>query len=249
MLSGGAIMADGYFKKGVTRSFGSYLSPIGIVLSSIGSGFSNFFGNIGNISNLQKENNNLKTELNKSLGEISRLSEAQKENDSLKRDLDFKKKTNYDLVAANIVFFDPTNIRETITIDAGTADGLKEGDVAVSDGFLIGRLSGLTKNTAKIILISDPASAVPVNIVGSTVSGILKGKIGSGLNLDQIPQSDVIHRGDMLSTSGLGGQYPKGLLVGKVESIQQVSGSIFQAVEVRPMADLTTLERIMVIRK
>jgi rod shape-determining protein MreC len=245
----GAIFADSYFKTGMTRTAGSYLAPVGVVVTNFGSGFSDFFKNIGNISNLQKENSRLKSDLNKSLVEIARLSEAQKENDSLKNDLKFKKENKFDLVPAYVIFFDPSNIRDTITIDIGTDDGVKEGDVAVSEGFLIGRLTGLTKNTAKIILISDPDSAVPVNLVNSSVTGIVKGKIGSGLVLDQVPQSDEVGRGDLLATSGLGGQYPKGLLVGKIEEIQQISGSIFQAIEVRAMLDLGALQRVMVIRK
>ena len=249
VLSLSAFVADGYFKTGVARTAGGYLSPVGVVFANIGAGFSDFFDNLGNISGLQKENSKLKSDLNKALAEIARLSDTKKENESLKKDLAFKKENNYDLVPASVVFFDPTNIRETLTVNVGTDNGLKEGDVAVSEGLLVGRLTGLTKNTAKIILISDPTSAVPVNLVGGNVSGIVKGRIGSGLTLEQVPQSDEVHKGDMLATSGLGGQYPKGLVVGKIENIQKISGSIFQAIEVRPMIDFSSIERIMVIRK
>ena len=245
----GAIFTDSYFKIGVTKSTIGVLSPVGMVVTNVGSRITGIFTGISNIHNLQKENSRLKNELNSSLAEIARLSESQKENESLKKDLKFKEENNLQLVTAYVVFFDPSNIRDSITINIGTDDGIKEGNVAVSEGFLIGKVHDVTAKTAKIILISDPDSAVPVNVVGSNVSGILKGKIGNGLTLDQVPQSDKISSGDMLVTSGLGGQYQKGLLVGKVDSIQQISGSIFQAIEVRPMVNLDNLQRVMVIKK
>jgi rod shape-determining protein MreC len=242
-----AILADNYFKFGASKKIADYSSPVGVVFTNIGEHVSGFVINLGDISNLSRENKNLNEKLNNALAEIARLSEAQKENELLKNDLKFKKENNYELVPARIIFFDPTNIRETITINAGSRDGIKIGDAVLSQGFLVGRIESMTENTSKILMISDPDSAVPVNVVNSSVTGIVKGKIGADLILDQVPQSEKVSVGDLLATSGLGGQYPKGLLVGKIENIKTSTGSIFQAIAVRPMIELTKLERVMII--
>ncbi len=244
----GIFGVDKFANLGITTKTVSYISPIGIVFSDIGSGITSFFGNITKVGTLQKENKDLNDRLSASLIEISRLSAGQKENESLKNDLNFKKSHNFDLLGASVIYFDPNNIRETITIDVGGKDGIKAGDVVLSQGFLVGKIKSITDHTAKVILITDPESATPAMIVDKNVSGIVKGKIGSGLTFDQVPQNDKVNTGDLISTSGLGGEYPKGLLMGKTESVQRVSGSIFQAIEVHPMIDLNKLERVMVIK-
>lgn len=239
---------DRFMKLGLTTTAVSYISPVGIVFSNVGSGVTSFFGNISKVGGLQSENKDLTERLNKALIEISRLSADQKENESLKNDLNFKKTHDFDLLGARVVFFDPNNVRETVTVDVGSKDGVKIGDVVVSQGFLVGKAKSVTDHTSKIILITDTESATPAMVVDKNITGIVKGKIGNGLTLDQVPQSDKIATGDLISTSGLGGDFPKGLLMGKVENVQQVSGSIFQAIEVHPMIDLNKLERVMVIR-
>lgn len=226
----------------------STFRPVGIVLNQAGVGISSFFGNIKNIGRLQKDNKELNDKLNVALAELARLNEAQKENSALKRDLGFKEETNYNLVAANVISFDPTNIRESITISAGKNDGLKEGDTVISEGFLIGKVMSVSPSTSKIRLISDSESAIPATLSNSSVTGIVKGRIGAGMTLEQVPQSEKVMVGDSVVTSGLGGEYIKGLVIGKVEEIQKISGSIFQLISIRPMVDLNKLERVMIIK-
>lgn len=240
---------DRYLKLKIFESAVSQVSPVGTIFSGFGSNLSGFFDNFTNLGNLQKENNELKEKLDKSLAEISRLSLAQKENESLKKDLNFKENHDFNLVGARIVYFDPGNIRETITIDVGKKDGIQDGDVAISEGFLIGKVAKVGEKTSKITLITDPKSAIPGVVINRDIAGIVKGKIGEGLLLEQIPQDEKINQGDLIATSGLGGQFPKGIIIGKVENVKQISGSIFQAIEARPMLNLSKIEKVMIIKK
>jgi rod shape-determining protein MreC len=207
-----------------TKRAASYLNPIGTVFNEAGTGVAGFFNNLTKIGTLPRENKDLQDKLDRAMTEIARLSAAQKENEELRANLNFKKTTNLTLVGANVVFFDPNNIRETITIDVGKNDGLKKGDVVLARGFLVGKIREITDRTARVILITDPDSAIPAQISELNITGIAKGKIGSGLILDQVPQSE------------------------KVDTVQQISGSIFQAIEIRPMVDLSQLEKVMVVR-
>lgn len=240
---------DGFlFKFNIVNSTVSYISPVGVVFSRIGTNVSGFVGNISKVGNLTKENEELQDRLDKALVEVSRLSVAQKENNELKADLNFKKTHDFDLVGANVVFFDPNNIRETITIDIGTVDGLQNGDAVLARGYLVGKVKNAVKHTSKVLLITDPESAIPAVIDGNGTTGIAKGKIGNGLILDQVPQSEKVKSGDIVTTSGLGGQLPKGLIIGRVETVKQISGSIFQEIILRPMVDLNLLDKVMVIK-
>lgn len=242
-------IADVTFNIGLGKNLRMALRPVGIVFSETGSGIYGFFNNFRNIGKLQQENRELTDKLNSATAEIATLREAQKENFSLKKDLGYKEQSDYDLVAANVISFDPANIRETITIGAGKSNGIKEGDVVISEGFLVGKIVNVGDFTSKIKLISDPTSSVAANISNSLVSGVLKGRIGNGLSLEQVPQSEKVTQDDTVVTSGLGGDFPKGIVIGKVEDIQKVSGSIFQTIAIRPMVDLNKLERVMVIKK
>lgn len=242
-------ISDITFNLGIGRQVSAFLRPVRIVVSDVGLGVYNFFDNFRNIGNLQKENQDLTDKLNKALAEIAVLNEAQKENASLKRDLNFKQETDFELVSAHVISFDPANIRETVTLGVGTDDGITEGDIVISEGFLVGKILSTTNHTARVKLISDPASTIAASISSSSVSGVVKGRIGNGLSLEQIPQSEKVNNNDIVVTSGLGGDFPKGIIIGQVEEIQNVSGSIFQTISLRAMADLNKLERVMVIKK
>jgi rod shape-determining protein MreC len=245
----GIVSADRFLGFKIGQATASYTRPVAVVFSSLGSNVSGFFRNIVKVGDLQSENRDLQDKLDKALIETSRLSAAQQENDDLKANLNFKKSNRFDLIGANVIFFDPNNIRETITLDVGKNDGINKGNVVLSRGFLVGKVKEVTARTAKILLITDPESAIPAMVVNTNSSGIVNGKIGNNLVLDQIPQSEKVRIGDLVSTSGLGNQFPKGLLIGKIESIQQISGSIFQSIEVRPMVDLNILSKVMVIKE
>lgn len=245
----GIFLADNYFNFGFSATLTNFLKPVGIVFETVGKNTLGSFDSVRKIGGLQKDNKELTDKLNQALSQIAVLTEYQKENESLKRDLNFKKLGNFDLLAANVVAFDPSNIRDSITIDVGKNDGINEGNVVVSEGFLVGKISSVSNGTAKIKLISDPLSAVPGTILDTSITGIVKGTIGSSLTLEQVPQSEKVDSGNYVLTSGLGGDYPKGIIIGKVEDIQKVSGSIFQMITVKPMVDFGRLERVMVIKK
>jgi len=223
------------------------LSPVGIVLSTTGQQISGFFGNFGHIGSLQKENKDLNEKLNSALAEVARLSESKKENDELRADLGFKQNSNLDLVAADVAYFDPS-LRDGITVRVSNPAGIKTGNVVISQGFLIGRVATIGGNIIKVLLITDSTSSIPATLQDKDISGIAKGKIGNGLTLEQVPQSDNVVRGDTVVTSGLGGDLPKGLILGKVDEVQKVSGSIFQSLILRPAVDLTKVERVMIAR-
>lgn len=243
----GLIAVDQIFSFGLGNRITRFLSPVGVVITNTGEQIGGFFEGILHIGTLQKDNKNLNDKLNDSLAEIARLSEAKKENDSLRLDLGFKVSSPLDLVPAEVAYFDPS-LRDGITVQVDSSDGLKVGNVVLSQGYLIGRVSEINGNNIKVLLTTDSQSSLPATIQGKDVTGIAKGKIGNGLTVEQVPQSDNVASGDTVITSGLGGELPKGLILGRVESVQKVSGSIFQSVILRPAVEFTRLQRVMIAR-
>jgi rod shape-determining protein MreC len=241
------MLVDQIFKLGIGKKASSILSPVGVVFSTTGENITGVFSGITHIGSLQKENSELTSKLNAALAEIAELSAAKKENDSLKLDLGFKQSSSLDLVPAVVAYFDPS-LRDGITVRVDNAAGLKNGDVVMAEGFMIGRVSDINGNNIRILLITDSTSAIPVTLQDKDVTGIATGKIGNGITMEQVPQSDSVQKGDLVTTSGLGGDLPKGLILGKVDSVQKVAGSIFQQINLLPMTEFTKLERVMIVR-
>ncbi len=229
---------------GITKVF----SPVGMVFANSTGGVKDFFSNLGNIGNLQKENKELRSQINSLESENARMTVNEKENEALKRELGFKNDSGFSTIPAEISFFDPTNIRDTIVINKGSNDGVRTNMVATSEGFLIGKVTDVYTTTSKILLITDPLSTLPGMMTTIDATGLVQGQIGNGLQMTQIPQETDLKKGEVIVTSGLGGEYPKGLMIGKVESITKKNNSIFQSASLRTFVNFKALERIQIIK-
>jgi len=241
------VISNQFFSLGLGTKISGFLAPVGVVLSTTGQQIGGFFGNITHIGTLQTENKNLSSRLDDALAEVARLSEAKKENDSLRADLGFRVSSPLDLVPAEVAYFDPS-LKDGITVKVQSNSGIKVGNVVLSQGYLIGKVLKIDGNIVKVLLITDNTSSIPATLLNKNITGIARGKIGNGLTMEQVPQSDVVASGDTVVTSGLGGELPKGLILGKVEEVQKVSGSIFQSVILRPAVEFTRIERVMIAR-
>jgi rod shape-determining protein MreC len=233
---------------GGTEVIHTATTPVSLFFSQFSQKFSGFFNGIFSLSKLQRENGELRDNVNKLQAELAQLSEAKKENEDLQRQLGFTTTHNFSYEAAEVIAFDPSNVRGMVTINKGQANGLKAGMAVISDGFLVGRVSEATEKTAKVQLVVDPTSAIPVTLQSANTNGIAKGEIGFGLTMDKIPQGEQIKEGDLVITSGLGGDIPKGLILGTVERITRQENSLFVTASVRPSATLGNLFRLIVIK-
>jgi len=241
------IFTDQYFSLGFSKRVTGILAPVGVVVSSTGQQISSFFGNFVHIGTLQKDNRDLKDKLEAALAEVARLSESKKENDSLRADLGFKINGGLTLTPGYVSYFDP-GLKDGITVKVDDVTGLKVGNAVLSQGFLVGRVANIDGLTVRVLLITDSTSSIPAAIQNKDITGIAKGKIGNGLTVEQVPQSDNVVKGDTVLTSGLGGDLPKGLIIGRVDEVQKVNGSIFQSITLQPMVEFTQLERVMIAR-
>ena len=242
------IFADIIFNFGIIKGVGNIFTPVELVFSNTGSTVSGFFSGLANIGKLQEENSDLKNRLNQTLSENALLAEAKKENESLLKELGFKISSGLNLTPGIITSFDPT-LSSGINIYVDDISGISQGSAVISDGYFIGTVSKISGKRLNVSLIIDSASAIPASIKLKNVSGIAKGLIGNGLILDQIPQGDDVVKGDLVVTSGLGGNLPSGVILGRISDIQKVSGSIFQQIRLDPMVEFSKIRKVMIVRK
>jgi len=214
-----------------------------------GQTISKSFAVLGSIGDLKTENENLLRENNALAGRVAELENEKKENITLRDQLNLAPRKKFDLAASFVIGQDPQRLGSWIMIDKGETSGLKPGmPVIAYEGIIVGKIEEVFRNSSKVILLTDSESAINTSDLETGARGILKGEYGLGIVLDLVTQTDALNVGDTIMTSGLGGDLPKGLLVGKIREIKTTSDKLFQQAVVVPRIKYTDLETIFVIK-
>lgn len=243
------VLALGFYRSALTRlaSNGSGHFPSG--LSRVGLGIKSFFGTFGAISALQKNNQALAEKITKLEVDRSRIDELEWENSLLLKELGYAADhSTEELVPARIIGREPTSFLDHVIIDRGKKDGLSVHMAVISGGVLIGQVSDVEDNQARVILVTSKDSLIQAMLQGSRSKGILRGGI-SGLVLENVPQDIDYSPEEYVVTSGLGGDLKEGILIGKAKDIQSPASGIFKDITVEPLADLSKLEMVFVDKK
>ncbi len=232
------------------RHFFIWISyPIQKTFATLGEGTSETVRFLGSISDLKKENEKLIKENYILSGKIASLKSQEKENEDLRRELKLSQRDKFDLEGAFIIGRNPDNLGSWIMIDKGSSDGIREEmPVIVYEGILIGKVDEVFQNSAKINLLSDAESRINAFDVETGAKGVIEGEYGLGLFLDMVDQGDALNQGDSVATSGLGGNIPKGLLIGKIQEIKNSEDKLFQRALIIPGIKYSDLEAVFVIK-
>jgi rod shape-determining protein MreC len=153
----------------------------------------------------------------------------------------------YQYAGASVIGRDPSPFVKYIHINRGSDDGLRRGMPVVTQQGLVGRISQITATAALVQLISDPGTVINVRLEPERVEGVLTGSITGDVSLEFIPQDADVESGDLVLTSGLGGNYPPNILIGQVTSVRSQDYDLFQSASVQPVVDFTKLEIVLII--
>lgn len=166
-------------------------------------------------------------------------------------------------IAASVIGRDPSPFLHYVIINRGSNDGLRRGMPVVTEQGLVGRINAVTANAARVRLINDPAISINVNLKDDTgaadigsinvrmqpskTEAELIGSITGDITLDKIPLDASISVGDLVLTSGLGGNYVPNLFVGQVTSVRKLDYELYQTASVQPAVDFNNLTIVMII--
>jgi rod shape-determining protein MreC len=180
--------------------------------------------------------------------QIIELQEQLSEADILYALLDFARaKPENTYVAASVIGRDPNPFMHYIIIDHGSDDGIRYGMPVVTQQGLVGKVDAVTASAARIQLINDPDSSINVRMQSLDEEAQLIGSITGDLELTMIPSDIDLQPGEILLTSGLGGNYPADIVVGQVVNVQKKESDIFQTAVVQSEIDFSTLRAVLVI--
>jgi rod shape-determining protein MreC len=153
-----------------------------------------------------------------------------------------------EFLTSSVIARDSSNARSMVAIDLGSGDGVAEGMIVVSEGrSLVGTVTKTFDDYAWVTLITDPKSAVSAMVQESRAEGVVAGNYGGALVMEFVGQGAPVKEGDFVVTSGLGGGYPPGVVIGRVASVDAPEQDLFQHVNVDHLASLSSLEDVLVL--
>ena len=228
------------------------LSPFQSAVTSI----SNATKKIGVISwemvTVYEQNKMLRSEVEQLRQRDVNVNEIMAENTRLTNILNYKNAVKqFDTAVAKIISYDSSNLTNSITINLGAKDGMQKNMPVITPQGLVGTIVAVYEHSAKVQLILDPRSAVGAIIQRpeSRVIGIMQGSVGvqTLAKMLNIPRDADVVVGDNVLTSGYGGLYPKGIVIGEVVEVTNEAGGLLKYATVKTAVDFYRIEEVLVI--
>ena len=228
------------------------LSPFQQAVSWVGGQLAYVTGNVWDIATVHEQNKMLRNEVEQLRVQNLQASEAMAENERLRTLLGYRQMaTQFDMVAARVIGRESATWSRMIVINRGRQDGVDVDMAVVTQSGLVGHVVEAGWNSSKVQLILDPRSSVGtlVQRAESRVAGIVQGDLDNPTmpQMVNIPKNADVVEGDVIVTSGFGGLYPKGLVVGLISSLQNDAGGLLKIGIMEPAVDFQKLEDVMVI--
>ena len=222
----------------------SPLSRLGAVLGTPFRAIGNAVGNSAmsgdDIQALKDENEELRST-------VMQLEEYRQEEQRLAALLDIRDAYDLESVGARVIGRTSDSYNRTITLDKGSDDGIAAGMPVMSPQGLIGQGESVTSSQATVRLLFDTKGTVSVMIQSSRSEGVLHGSYDGLLYLDYIPITQQVLEGDVVLTSGSGGTYPKGIMIGQVVSVTDKTNDVYHTIVVTPLAGDTLFEEVLIV--
>lgn len=158
-----------------------------------------------------------------------------------------RSRTENQYKAVAVIGRDPVPFLRYVQIDKGSDDAIRHGMPVVTQQGLVGKVDAVTAGAARVQLITDSGSAVNVKLKNSQADAILVGSVTGELTLQMVPQSVTLTPGELVLTSGLGGSFPSGIVVGQILTVRKRETDLFQTASIQPAADLFNLRAALVI--
>ncbi len=211
-------------------------------------GVENIVSSSQDIQEIRQQNTELEAENARMQAQIVELQQQLVEYKILSALLEFARANpEHKYIGASVIGRDPSPFLHYIIINRGSDDGLKRGMPVVTQNGLAGRVVQVTATGARVSLITDPVTRINVRIEPSRSAAVLTGSITTDITLEQIPQEADVNPGNLILTSGLGGNYPANIIIGQITSVRSLENDLFQSASVQSVTDFDDLNIVLVI--
>jgi rod shape-determining protein MreC len=218
-------------------------------VSTTQDGWQNYFA----LQQIRRDNEQLRQEVAQLRIALQQERALAQQSRALQETLGLRDSSELKTMAARVIGSSPDAFFRTMTIDKGTQDGLRQNMAVIAPAGVVGRILMPSGRASKVQLLIDRDAGAGVMIERSRASGVISGSgatddlaFRSGLiDLDYIPNTADVKVGDRVITSGVDGIYPKGFVVGEIQSVEREAGEF--RIKVRPAVDFSSLETVLVV--
>lgn len=230
----------------------SIVNPIQRIMMDLKNKIQGNSAYFSNMENIMQENEELKTRNSELETQLRELESLKAENKNLQEYMNLTEKySDYETVPAYVINKDVSNFSSTLILNVGKKDGIEEKMTVIADKGLVGHVISVSDKTCKVQVIIDSASTVSCTISTTNESIICKGTLENNqiLRASYIPTGAELIKGDSVYTSGVGGIYPKGIIIGTIKEIITTRNITDRYAIVEPSVDFSKVDTVLVIKK
>ncbi len=231
--------------RGVRRAAGSFFGPIERGVASVVRPVGNALSTLGNVRHLDRDLKKLKAERAEVLGQARRNADLERQVEDMKKLLKVVDAGQYRTVTAHVVGAGPSNFTSTVTISAGTDDGVRERMTVMNVDGLVGRVIRASASTSDVLLLIDAQSRVGARLSYTRDTGLVYGKGTGDLRFEMPNATADVHVGQPVVT--LGTMYAPGVPIGLVKETRASPGAVSRTVIVKPFVNFSTLDLVSVV--
>jgi len=195
---------------------------------------------------LKSENDSLKRQLADAQVALQAQRALADRSRGLEQLLEMRDRSDLRMAAAEIIGAAATPDFRTLTIDKGTRDGLRPDMAVIAPAGVVGRIVMPSARAAKVQLLIDRNAAAGAIIERSRAQGVVVGSGEDRLRMENVSEASDIVVGDVVVTSGIEGIYPKGFIIGRVDTVEK-NGPSYRTITVKPAVDFASLEEVLVV--
>jgi rod shape-determining protein MreC len=236
----------------------SVAMPFEVAGERVARPFRDAWGWASDLIGAKDENEKLRKEVDELRQQLIQQQTAVSENERLKALLQFVDgptfPSGFDGVATRVVGRPPSAYNQEVLIAAGSSSGVQRNDPVVTKDGLVGLVTDVTSNGAKVTLLTDQSSAVSAVVLESGAAGIVRHgpSDSSALILDRVSKDELVTEGDLVITAGwrsgkLESLYPRGIPVGTVKSVGQQDVDLYKRIQVTPLVNFDSLAEVIVL--
>ncbi len=222
--------------------------PVVKIIKGIVTPAQDFFSTIYQLKKINSENFELKSRVGELEQDLAQLNQQSHENEALRKELGFVRNTKMSLLACNVLSKDAFGLNDSLIISCGQNDGLSQGQAIISQGYLVGKIIYAGKTQSTVLLAVSSKFLVDARVSQTMETAVVKGSFGSGLILDQVPQTGDLQKGWLVVTAGVNDKMPKNILIGEVRDILSGSSDLFKRAALTTPIDFDNLEFVFVVR-
>lgn len=254
LLAVSLVMATVYSREGESgplHTLQGAVSSIAAPLKFVGASASSGVGDAQDALNDASADDATLTQLREQNAELRELvaqtEEYRQEVERLEGLLNLKESSDAEGIGGRIIGRNTDAWNQTVTIDVGTSSGVTTGLTVMGPNGVIGQVVSAQANSSTVRLLSDPRSGAAALIQSSRAEGVVRGSLDGLLYLENIDSDVQVSVGDVVLTSGLGGSYTRGLLIGTVVKIEGAQNDASRRIVVSPNDAATSLEEVLVV--